>query len=133
MYNHVGKQRKWLVFRASLKDIGWTPTLTTAFQNSKNSITNRVTLSYCDAVKHLSIYSDSRSSHCSGIITYVPYDQGSNQNSEHRHDSSAVYSGHLMRLITIENGFLLLFRQFSVDICWLFSFLDLSCIKTTTT
>lgn len=94
VYTKVGgKRTKRAVSRINLDTLGWQAVHSSAFNDCKNAIIHRATLSHRDTTKRLCLYTDASESHWSGILTQVPYTQLQLPHAKQDHEPLAFHSG----------------------------------------
>ena len=105
-YTHAGKRTKRSIQRITLKSIGWGANQEQVFENCRNALRQRVTLSHRDESKRLCFYVDASDTHWAGIVTEVPQAHVHLPHAEKSHEPLAFLSGHFtftkLRWSTIE-------------------------------
>lgn len=81
--------------------MGWSDTLTVAFEALQTTIASRVALAHRDEKKVLCFYTDSSDTYWTGIVTQVPVEDLSKPHADQRHEP---FSFHSLRFTAAELG-----------------------------
>lgn len=93
IYGVANSRKKRSVSRYLLSDQGWGQMELDAFEDCKKALTNQVTLSHCDPLQRLCVYTDASEMVWLGILTQVPICDVSKPHAQQRHSTLAFLSG----------------------------------------